>query len=293
MKKLLFVLNPLAGTKKAGKYLAEIVATFNRAGYDVTVHVTAQQGDCITVVRRLAGDMDLVVCCGGDGTFNETVTGNLQSGCPVPVGYIPAGSTNDFARSLQLETDFVKAAERIAAGNAYSYDIGQFGSRYFTYVASFGAFTRTSYATPQNLKNVLGHAAYLLEGIQELGQIKPVHVKMQLDGEELEDDFLFGAVCNSTSVAGILTLNPQHVDMSDGLFEILLIRPPKDLVELSRCIQALTKQTYDSPMITFRSARQVQIQSEGELPWSLDGEREDGSRQVQIRNLHKAIQLIK
>ena len=129
MKKLLFVMNPLAGTKKAPKYLSEIVAVFNRAGFDVTVHITAQQGDCTTVVRRLAEAMDLVVCCGGDGTFNETVTGILQSGCSVPVGYIPAGSTNDFARSLQLESEFVKAAERIAEGSAYRYDIGQFGNQ--------------------------------------------------------------------------------------------------------------------------------------------------------------------
>ena len=293
MKKLLFVLNPLAGTKKAPKYLADIVAVFNRADYDVTVHITARQGDCISVVRRLADQMDLVVCCGGDGTFNETVTGILQSGTDVPVGYIPAGSTNDFARSLRLETDFVKAAEQIVHGQTHQYDIGLFGNRHFTYVASFGVFTRASYSTPQNLKNILGHAAYLLEGIQELGQLKPVRVRITLDTEELEDDFLFGAVCNSTSVAGILTLNPKQVDMSDGLFEVLLIRPPKDLSDLSKCIQALTKQTYDSPMITFRSAKQLLVRSESELPWSLDGEKEDGSRQVLIRNLHRAIRLVK
>ena len=293
MKKLLFVLNPLAGTKRAAKYLADIVAVFNRADFDVTVYISACQGDCITAVSRLAPQVDLVVCCGGDGTFNETVTGILRSGADVQVGYIPAGSTNDFARSLDLETDFVKAAEQIVNGEEYQYDIGQFGNRYFTYVASFGAFTRASYSTPQNLKNILGHAAYLLEGIQELGQIKPIRVSMNLDGEELEDDFLFGAVCNSTSVAGILTLNPNRVDMSDGLFEVLLIRPPKDLADLSKCIQALTKQTYDSPMITFRSARCLQVHSEKELPWSLDGERESGSQQVNIQNLHRAIRLVK
>ena len=284
----------MAGVRKASKYLTEIVAAFNRADFDVTVYVTAQQGDCISAVQRLAGEMDLIVCCGGDGTFNETVTGLLQSGADVPIGYIPAGSTNDFARSLVLETDFVKAAERIAQGDEYRYDIGLFGTRHFTYVASFGAFTRASYATPQNLKNILGHAAYLLEGINELGQIKPIHLRMTLDDEPLEGDFLFGAVCNSTSVAGILTLDPSHVDMSDGKFEILLIRPPKDLADLRKCIQALTRRTYDeSPMITFRSAQKLQISSDEVLPWSLDGEKEDGSQQVEIRNLHRAIRLVK
>ena len=293
MKKLLFVLNPLAGTKRAAKYLADIVAVFNRAAFDVTVHITAHQGDCITAVRRLADSMDLVVCCGGDGTFNETVTGILQSGVQVPVGYIPAGSTNDFARSLELESDFVKAAEQIVRGQIREYDIGLFGNRHFTYVASFGVFTRASYSTPQNLKNIMGHAAYVLEGIQELGQIKPVRVSIDLDGEQIEDEFLFGAVCNSTSIAGILTLDPKQVDMSDGLFEVLLIRPPKDLTDLSKCIQALTRQTYDSPMITFRSAKQLQVRSEKELPWSLDGEKESGSREVTIENLHRAIRLVK
>ena len=283
----------MAGTRKAPKALSDIISVFNRADFDVTVYVTAQQGDCTVAVERLAKDMDLVVCCGGDGTFNETVSGILQSGADVPVGYIPAGSTNDFARSLVLETDFVKAAEHICQGEERRYDIGLFNNRYFTYVASFGAFTRASYATPQNLKNILGHAAYLLEGINELSQIKPIHLQMTLDEEVLEGDFLFGAVCNSTSVAGILTLDPKQVDMSDGLFEILLIRPPKDLVELSKCVQDLTHQTYDSPMITFRSTKTLHINADQTLPWSLDGEREDGSQQVTIQNLHRAIRLVK
>ena len=293
MKKLLFVLNPLAGIKRAARYLSDIVSVFNRAGYDTTVYITAKQGDCTEAVSRLASGMDLVVCCGGDGTFNETVTGILQSGADVSIGYIPAGSTNDFAKSLNLETDFVKAAERIVNGKSYSYDIGQLQNRYFTYVASFGAFTKVSYATPQNLKNIFGHVAYVLSGIQELGQIKPLHVRMVLDGEEMEEDYLFGAVCNCTSVAGILTLDPKQVDMSDGQFEVLLIRPPKDLLDLSKCIQALTKQSYDSPMITFRSAKQVEVYTDEPLPWSLDGEREDGGTQVTITNLHKAIRLVK
>lgn len=293
MKKLLFVLNPFAGTKKAARYLSDIVAVFNRADYDVTVHITAEPGDCTQAVCRHAEDMDLLVCCGGDGTFNETVCGLMQCRADIPLGYIPAGSTNDFARSLNLEADFVKAAKQITEGTAFYYDIGQFGQRYFTYVASFGAFTKVSYNTPQKLKNILGHAAYVLEGIQELGQLKPIHMKLVLDGLEIEDDFLFGAICNSTSVAGLLTLDPQQVDMSDGLFEVLLIRPPKDLMELSKCIPALTKQTYDSPMITFCSARQIQVTASEEIPWSLDGEKEAAGRHVNIQNLHKIIRLVK
>ena len=279
--------------KKAGKHLAQIVEIFNRANYDVNVHITAGAGDCTHAVRRFASQVDLVVCCGGDGTFNETVCGVLRSGENVPVGYIPAGSTNDFARSLDLETNPVKAAERIVEGKIYHYDIGMLGQRYFTYIASFGAFTKASYATPQNLKNALGHTAYVLEGLQELGQLHPIRVSLDVDGTLIEDDFLFGAVCNTTSMAGVLTLDPKRVDMADGLFEVLLVRPPKDLADLSKAVQALTKQTYDSPMITFCSATQVQVHTDTPLTWSLDGEKETAGQDVTIKNLHRAIRLVK
>ena len=215
MKKMLFVINPYAGMRKASKVLAEILAVFNRAEYDVRVYVTAGQGDAIGAVERLSEGMDLVVCCGGDGTFNETITGLMNADRKVPVGYIPAGSTNDFATSLRLSSDCVEAARQIVEGVPNAYDAGKFGGRYFSYVASFGAFTKASYSTPQNVKNLLGHVAYLLEGMQELSQIRKLHVKMILDGEEvLEDDYIFGAVCNSTSVGGIMTLDPSQVDLS-------------------------------------------------------------------------------
>lgn len=286
-------MNPLAGTRKASRFLSEILSVFNRAGYDVTVHITAEPGDGTAVVERLAGEMDMIVCCGGDGTFNEAVTGILNSGLRVPIGYIPAGSTNDFARSLSLETDFVKAAEQIVSGTARDYDIGCFGNRYFTYVASFGAFTRVSYATSQNLKNIFGHAAYLLEGIQELSQIKPIRMQLAADGHVFDEEFLFGAICNSTSLGGVLNLDPQQVDMADGKFEVLLVRPPKDLVELSKCIQSLQTQQYDSPMISFLSASQVLVNANSNVPWSLDGERATADGQLQIHNLRRAIQLVR
>ena len=293
MKKMLFVMNPYAGTRKASRVLPEILSVFNRAGFDVTVHITAEQGDCTHVVERLAPEVEQIVCCGGDGTFNETVTGVVRSGTQVPIGYIPAGSTNDFARSLSLETDFIAAAEQIVAGKAMPYDVGKFADRYFTYVASFGAFTRASYATPQNLKNLLGHAAYLLEGIQELGQIKPIRMQLAVDGHVLDEDFLFGAICNSTSLGGVLTLDPHQVDMADGKFEVLLVRPPKDLIELSKCIQSLQTQQYDSPMLTFCSASRVLINATPEMSWSLDGEQATESGPLEITNLYRAIHLIR
>lgn len=293
MKKLLLVVNPYAGMRKAYKQLADIIAVLNRGNYDVSVYITEGSGDAAKVIRQRAQDVDVVACCGGDGTFNETVSGVLESGVDIPIGYIPAGSTNDFANSLQLPSDLIAAAKRIVEGQIYPYDVGRFGQRYFSYVASFGAFTKASYATPQTVKNVLGHAAYLLEGIQELSQIKKVPVMLETDNEIIEDQFLFGAVCNTTSLAGLVTLDPKQVDMSDGKFELVLIRAPKDLAELTECLHALKRQTYDCSMITFRSTSHVTVWSSPLMNWTLDGELEDGHKQVEIVNLHRAIKLLK
>lgn len=293
MKKMLFVMNPYAGQRRANRYLTDILTIFNRADYDVTVYMTAGPGDGARAVEERAAGMDLIACCGGDGTFNETVTGMLRAGVDVPLGYIPAGSTNDFASSLKLPSNVLEAARAIVEGEPRRYDVGSFGNRYFTYVASFGAFTRASYATPQNVKNALGHTAYVLEGIQELSQLKNVHVRLELDEDRVvEDDFLFGAISNSTSVGGILTLDPKQVDMGDGKFELLLVRAPQDITEVSECIRALQTQKYNCRMITFLTASRVRITASADMVWTLDGERENGQERVEVQNMHHAIQLI-
>ena len=293
MKKLLFVMNPMAGQKRANRFLPEILSLYNRAGYDITAYMTGGQGDAVQYVARNAQDMDVVVCCGGDGTMNETVSGVLKSGADVPVGYIPAGSTNDFASSMKLSSSIMQAAQDVLDGTPVPLDVGDFGGRYFSYVASFGAFTRTSYATPQNIKNALGHTAYLLEGIQELSQIRKEHVRMEMDGQVVEDDFLFGAISNSTSVGGILTLDPKQVDLGDGKFEILLVRAPRNLTEISECILAVQSQKYNCSMITFRSTSAVRVYASENMPWTLDGERENGRGFIDVRNLHHAVRLIR
>lgn len=287
-------MNPFAGQRKAVRYLADVLALFNRAGYQVTVYMTQGPGDGAGYVERWARDADLVVCCGGDGTFNETVTGLLRSGADVPLGYLPAGSTNDLAGSLKLPLDLLEAARTVVEGSPVCCDVGKFGHRYFAYVASFGAFTRTSYATPQSVKNALGHTAYLLEGISELSQIRKSHVRLELDGGRVvEDDFVFGAISNSTSVGGILTLDPKLVDMADGLLELLLIRVPKDFSELSECIRALRSRKYDCRMITFLPASRVTVTADPNMVWTLDGEREEGHQRVEVVALHHAIRLLK
>ena len=292
MKKLLLIINPRAGMRRANRHLTDIIEIFNRAHYDVTAYVTQSQGDAQVVAASRTKDFDLVVCCGGDGTFNETVSGLLVSGSDTPIGYIPAGSTNDFATSLGLPGNILDCARRIVSGSPAPYDIGRFNSRFFSYVASFGAFTRTSYTTPQNVKNALGHTAYLLSGIQELSQIHTEHVRLKLDGKIVEDEFLFGAICNSTSLGGIVNLDPKQVDLRDGKFEVLLVRAPKDLVEVAECIQAVQKQQYNCKMITFQSAQHIEIYSRADMSWTLDGEHCGGSDYIEVENLYHAINLI-
>ena len=294
MKKMLFIMNPFSGMRKANRFLPDIISLFNRADYEVNIRMTAGPGDAAVFAEARSRDVDLVVCCGGDGTLNETITGMLRCGSTAPIGYIPAGSTNDFASSLKLSSNVMQAAQDILDGEPSAYDVGRFQNRYFSYVASFGAFTKSSYATPQSVKNALGHMAYVLDGISELSQIRPFHVRMELENQIVEDDFIFGAISNSTSIGGVLTLDPKQVDMSDGLLEIFLVRAPRNLSEISECIQALQSQRYnDCAMITFGPARKIHVTAEPDMPWTLDGEKFDGSCEIDVENIHHAIRLIR
>ena len=293
MKKLFFVMNPCAGTKKANRHLAEILAIFNRAGYQVNAYMTKCRGDGADAVAREAKNSDLIVCCGGDGTFNETVEGLFRAGVDVPIGYIPAGSTNDFANSLHLPTSVVEAAKYIVEGTPKAYDVGLFDGRHFSYVASFGAFTRTSYATSQRVKNALGHSAYILAAVRELMNIRNIHASLDLDGKKVEGDYIFGAICNSTSVAGVLTLDPKRVNMSDGLFEIMLVRKPKNMGEVMEMVHAIRDKTFHCKTMTFLSAKKVKVTMPEAVTWTLDGEEQKGAHEIEITNLYRSIRLMK
>ncbi|MDO4733229.1 MAG: diacylglycerol kinase family lipid kinase [Bacillota bacterium] len=291
MKKLLLLMNPCAGQKKGRKHLAEIIAIFNRAGYDLQCYMSAAPGELESVVHRCAAESDLLVCCGGDGTVNECVSGLIKSGRNVPLGYIPAGSTNDFASTLHLSPDLLQACRDIVEGEQICLDVGRFGERYFTYVASFGLFSKTSYATSQELKNIFGRLAYFLSGIQELSQLRSYPVRIRFsDGSLMEDKFIFGAVCNSTSVGGILNFSADTVDLCDGKFELLLARAPKDPAELRDCVLALRKQSFDSPMLYFKQVDSLEIQGPEDFPWSLDGEKAIPPKLIQISCLPSALQ---
>ncbi len=293
MKKLLLIVNPCSGKKRVNRCLTEIIEILNRGGFDVSVFITGKRGDATKLAAARAGEFDMLVCAGGDGTFNELASGLMHSEKKCPLGYIPAGSTNDFASSLHLDKDFKQAALDLVYGQPTSLDLGRFNDRYFTYIASFGVFTRTSYATSQSLKNTLGHFAYLLSGVKEITSLRSYHLRFTLaDGQVFEDDYIFGAVSNTTSVAGILTLSPELVDLKDGKFELLLVRKPRSPLELSGCVLALTTQKYDTPMLTLVSTTRVEVEGTQDISWSLDGEEAPGAETCVIENLHHAIDLM-
>lgn len=290
-KQLLLVLNPCAGQRKANRFLPEIIRMGWDRGYHCVTYVTAQSGDCTRFVAAHAAEYEQVVCIGGDGTLNETIAGVLQSGAQIPIGYIPAGTTNDYASSLGLSSDILQAAQDAMDGNAHSLDVGAFNGRYFTYTASCGAFAKASYSTPQSLKNTLGHLAYILEGIKDLPSIRPYHMRVETESSVIEDDFLFCSISNSTSIGGILKLDSEMVALNDGRFEVMLVRNPVQPMQLSSILHGITTMDLPNDMVHFFAAQKIRVSASQEIEWTLDGERADGVSEVEMRNLHSAIRI--
>ena len=292
MKKLLFIVNPRAGKTKSSAPLFDAVAALSRAGYLVRVFVTEAGGDARRVAAEWGPDYDVVVCAGGDGTLNETISGLMTLPQRPLLGYLPNGSTNDFAASLHLSSDPRLAALDIAGGSPHPLDIGRHNDRYFAYVASFGAFTRSSYSASQAAKNALGHFTYILEGLGDLDSLRPYRCAIEADGERFEGEFSFGAVCNSTSLGGLVKLDASRVAMDDGAFELLLLRMPKTPLDLQNLITAMTRMQYDYPGVIFRHVKNVVLTTDQEISWSLDGEYAASAPKVEIQCLPGAIKLV-
>lgn len=290
-KSALLIINPVSGKKQVLKYIPNIIRRLMDGGYAPTVMVTGSRGEATEFARNYGARYDLVCCTGGDGTLNETLSGLAMADIHVPLGYIPCGSTNDFAMSHALALDIPTAAENIASGRRTVYDIGKFGDEYFSYVAAFGAFSWLSYTTDQNLKNVLGHTAYILDGIKDLSKIKLIHMRFTADEVVHEDDYLFGAVCNSMSIAGTIELPRDLVDTCDGIFELLLVKAPKTLAELNGAVNALLTRTFQHPCVELFQAKDIIAESEEPIEWALDGERSTAYRSVEIRPIHKFLEL--
>ena len=292
-KRALVIVNPRAGTRKSRKDMFEIVDRLSQEGYKVAAQTTTKQGDATEFVEKYGEKQNLIVCCGGDGTLNEVINGVLNKKLDAPLGYVPAGTTNDFARTLQLPKKAEKSMDRILSGYPHAYDMGAFNGRKFTYIASLGAFTKVSYSTPQKIKNALGHTAYLLEGVKEIGSIAPFKATFIANDEIYEGEFLFGAISNSTSIAGLFKLNKLDVRLDDGEFELTLIRNPKNIADLNGILRGIVRGRYDPRYVVFTHAKEIEFHAEKPLSWTLDGESGGEHADAKISVLRHAIKFMR
>lgn len=291
MKKLLFVFNPHSGKGQIRQHLMQIVDIFTKGGYEVTIHPTQAKNDAYEKIMSRSDDFDVVVCSGGDGTLNETIKAVMSLDKRIPIGYIPSGTMNDFASSIGIPKDMVAAAQKIVDGNITTVDIGCFNQDYFTYIAAFGMFTEVSYETPQQMKNMFGSMAYIMEGMKRFNMTRTYPVTVTCNGETFEDNYIFGMVSNSSSIAGIKGFVGNDIGLDDGLFEVFLIKSPKTLTEFQFTMNALLKHELDAKCFAYFKASEVIFHSENDLPWTLDGEFGGNCRNVSVVNKHMAIDI--
>ena len=292
MKKMLFIFNPRSGRERLRTKLLDILDLFVKAGYEVTVHVTQSAGDAQKKVEEKGGGVELLVCSGGDGTLNEVVSGMMAwSREKRPqLGYIPAGSTNDFAASLDLPKNMLRAAAIAVAGRPFAIDVGKFGDgRYFVYVAAFGAFTEVSYKTPQETKNVLGHQAYMLEAVKRIAGLKSYRMKFFWDDQELEEDFILGMVTNTISIGGFKGLVQPRVALNDGEFEVMLVRKPRTPKDIQSIVSCLINKDAENDCVYMFRTSNLRMESEEIVDWTLDGEYGGGVKEICIENLREEI----
>lgn len=293
MKKLLFVFNPHSGKGLIKNKLLGILNIFVKAGYETTVYPTQRALDGYDKVCEADGKYNLIVCSGGDGTINEVIAAVMTHRFNKPiVGYIPAGSTNDYAESLGIPKDMLKAAKLIATENSFCCDLGKMNGRYFNYVAAFGLFTDVSYKTSQGMKNILGHQAYIIESLRSLTKIKSYQMTITCNGITVSGKYIYGMVANSKSVAGFKGITGKNVYMDDGLFEVVLVREPKNPLELQQVVAGMFSKNQDSPMVDRFKASKVVFESEKAVCWTVDGEYADEHQRVEINVVPKAVNII-
>lgn len=291
-KKILFIFNPRSGKGQTKNKLYDIIDVFVKAGYEVIVHPTQGARDAVKMSYEMAEEVDMIVCAGGDGTLDEVVTGIMKSGIRVPFGYIPAGSTNDFASSLGISKDMVKAAKDIVEGRIFPFDVGDFNQGTFVYIAAFGLFTDVSYQTDQTMKNTLGHLAYLMEGTKRIFDVKSYFMSVEANGQIYEGNYLYGMITNSNSVGGFRNLVGDGVVINDGLFEVTLIKQPKTPLELSEIVTALMTSFDNTNLIDSFKTDRIVLRALEEVSWTLDGEYGGNHKEVVIENKKQAMDII-
>lgn len=294
VKKMLFIYNPMAGKEQIRNKLSDIIQVLCAGGFEITIFATQGKEDATNIVKERGEEFEYVVCSGGDGTMNEVASGLMALDIEKrPIcGYIPAGTVNDFASTLKIPKIMKKAAKLITEGSVFRCDLGQFNDRYFTYVSGFGAFTEVSYQTPQEWKNALGKVAYFAEALKHIADIKTHRMKIEYDGDVIEDEFILGLVSNSVSVAGYKAYSKMDIMMDDGLFEALFIKEIRNPLELQATLNALMSKKFDSERIFQFSASEIHITSEDDVQWTLDGEDGGVCSEVVMKNHQYALPII-
>lgn len=291
-KKLLFIYNPYSGKEAIKSELSDILDTFIKSGFEVTAYATQAQGDAEVRAREAGTDFDRIICSGGDGTLDEVVTGVMQADSKVPIGYIPAGSTNDYGASLGIPKDMKKAARIATEGRPLRVDVGKFGETNFIYVAAFGIFTEVSYSTSQQLKNALGHTAYLLEAAKQLRDIPSYRMQVEYEGNVLYDEFIYGMITNTRSVGGMKGIIPGNIGLDDGVFEVTLVKMPRNPIDLNEIVTFMTGIKKDSDLVYSFQTDRIKFTAAEAVPWTLDGEYGGSPDKVIIQNLHSAIEIM-
>lgn len=291
-KKLLYIYNPNAGKGLILPKLHEVIDVFSKDGYQVEIYPTQGPKDAQYKAAASGDKYDIIACSGGDGTLDEVVTGLVKSGNQTPIGYIPVGTTNDYAVSLKISKEISLAAREVMLGTPHPLDVGGFNDNIFVYIAAFGLFTEVSYETDQNFKRLFGHMAYLMEGIKSLTDIKSYKMKVEIDGTEYTGDFIYGMVTNSKSVGGFKNLTGANVELDDGLFEVTFIKMPKSILQLQEIATSLLMQVDKSDMIISCKAKKITVTSEDQIAWTLDGEFGGNHSIVEIENIPHAMQIL-
>ena len=293
-KKLMLIVNPAAGRGAYKTNFTEALLMLARGGYTTTLYFTGERGDASRFAAQYAAGYDAVACIGGDGTLSEVLGGLMQMDDPPPVGYVPMGTANDVATTLGLpKNDTLGAARRILTGTPHPFDVGRFGDRdYFSYVAAFGAFTEVSYATPQDQKKMLGHLAYVLQGMQQLPRIEPIHTRVEYDGGTFDGMLLYGGVSNSTSVAGIVRLPETMVSLGDGVSELVLVRDPGSVAGFTEIVSSVLSERFDSENLLILHTRRAAFHFDRPVPWTRDGEEGGAYRDIEITNIKCPVKLI-
>ena len=292
MKKMLFIYNPNSGMGLLKPKLSDVLDIFVKGGYEVTVYPTQKYHDAVRKMGEYEEQYDLVACSGGDGTLDEVVTGMMKREKKVPIGYIPAGTTNDFASSLHISKNMLEAADTVVNGVPFACDVGVFNQDYFVYIAAFGLFTDVSYETKQSMKNVLGHLAYILEGTKRIFNIPSYRIKVTHDGETIEDEFIYGMVTNSRSVGGFKGITGKNVVFDDGKFEVTLFKTPRNPMELNEILGALALRKINPKRMYSFKTNEVHFETEEEIPWTLDGEFGGVHEEVVVKDCQKALEIM-